>query len=54
MLMLVGGVDAIAGGHLGSWMILLLFVFLFARRRKGCESSWGLNNTFQKGAILKN
>jgi len=31
MLMFVGVVDAVAGGHLGSWMILFLFVFLFAR-----------------------
>jgi hypothetical protein len=41
MLMLVGGVDAVAGGHLGSWMILFLFVFLFVGRRRGCELSWG-------------
>jgi hypothetical protein len=39
MLMLVGGVDAVAGSHLGSWMILFLFVFLFAGQRRGYELS---------------
>src|SRR6266566_9535798 len=40
LLRLVGGVDAVADDHSNSWMILFLFVFLFTRRRKGCESSW--------------
>jgi hypothetical protein len=34
--MLVGVVDAVADDHSGSWMILFLFVFLFAGQRKGC------------------
>ena len=41
------GVDAVAGGHFGSWtFFLFLSIFLFARWRKGCESSWGLHNAF--------
>ena len=43
MLTLVGVVDAIAGGHFGSWTIFLfLSIFLFARWRKGCKSYRGL------------
>ncbi len=41
-------VDAVIVGQFGSWMIFVsLTLFLFARRRKGCESSWRLHNAFQ-------
>ena len=41
------GVDVVAGGHSGSWTFFLsLSIFLFARWRKGCVSSWGLHNAF--------
>ena len=49
------GVDAVAGGHSGSWTFFLsLSIFLFARRRKGCESSWGLHNALfsPRGAYI--